>query len=420
MLNPRIPVIVALAACACATPRAADTAGPAPAPPTERPLAAASVSAASVSQTPAPVPSPAPAPRPTQLALGENHACLTYADGGVACWGENRSNCVGAGSKLDWIPNPTRVPGVEKATQVMVGYDHSCAVLRDGRLQCWGAAHHLVGDDPDPTDKPVVAAKLAGITQLSGTTGELVALSGDGGVRMWESMTSRLYFMGPGMKAPKSFCDGCELRGLTKPTFIASGFNTHCAVLGGGALGCWGGNEYGQHGTGTAEPMAEGSLPTRTPKQVKGIANATDVAVSSHACARLADGHVACWGKNDHGQVGDGSTKNRTVPVTLAGLDQVTGVAVAADSSCALRADGTVQCWGANDEGQLGDGTTTDRLTPTPVHGVSGAVALALGTWRACVIRADGEVWCWGWWDFSRKTPKERDDASRRPQRVSW
>lgn len=400
---------------ACASPRAPDAKPPhAELPPT----------ATATLDAPAPEPAPPaavePKPKPVQLALGEDHSCLVYADGGVACWGLNRSNATGAGGDVELVPAPTRVPGVESAAQVSVGFEHSCAALRDGRLQCWGAAHHLVGDDPDPTDRPVIAQKQSGIVQLSGSLGELVARLGDGRVRMWESMTSRLYFMGPGRSPPESFCDGCELGGLGDVTSVASGYNTHCAVRKAGTIGCWGGNEYGQHGVGKVETIPDGTLPPRSPVKVKGISNATDVAVSSHACARLADGRVACWGNNDHGQVGDGTTKLRSSPVTLAGLDQVTRVAVAADSSCALRADGSVWCWGANDEGQLGDGTTTDRAVPVPVSGISGAVSLSVGHWRACVIRNDGDVWCWGWWDFARKTPKQRDEASRRPQQTAW
>ena len=98
----------------------------------------------------------------------------------------------------------------------------------------------------------------------------------------------------------------------------------------------------------------------------------------THTCAVRNDGTVRCWGNNGSGQLGDTSFTDRPTPVAVGGL--TTAVAVSAGSTChtcALLADGTVRCWGDNDYGQLGDGTTTNGATPVPVAGIRPAAAIA-------------------------------------------
>ena len=80
-----------------------------------------------------------------------------------------------------------------------------------------------------------------------------------------------------------------------------------------------------------------------------------------YSCALLADGTMKCWGSNDYGQLGDGTTTNSTIPVEVSGITTATSIAMGRVHSCALLTDGTVKCWGLNDYGQLGDGTTNCR-----------------------------------------------------------
>lgn len=173
-----------------------------------------------------------------------------------------------------------------------------------------------------------------------------------------------------------------------------------CALLARGVVKCWGMNTSGQLGNGTKNSSA-------TPVLVRGIGSATAVAAGgawegAYTCALLASGTVKCWGANGSGQLGDGSKKDSTFPVTVAGISTAAALAVAGNSfteghSCAVLASGAVQCWGANDSGQLGNGTNIlESLTPVTVIGIDNATAVAAGANSTCALLASGAVKCWG------------------------
>ncbi len=115
-----------------------------------------------------------------------------------------------------------------------------------------------------------------------------------------------------------------------------------------------------------------------------------------HTLALQANGTLQAWGKNDQGQLGDGTNFDRTAPVTVSSLYSFTAVAAGGFHSVALRSDGTVWAWGSNSSGQLGDGTTTNRTTPVQVSGLTGVIAIAAGRYHSLALKSNGTVWGWG------------------------
>jgi alpha-tubulin suppressor-like RCC1 family protein len=166
-----------------------------------------------------------------------------------------------------------------------------------------------------------------------------------------------------------------------------------CALTRIGAVYCWGHNPHGELGDGTTLDRAQPTL-------VSGL----DLGVQAlwvgafHACARNADDAIVCWGLNDHGQLGDGTTLDRRQPVVMTALNDATDLALGADMTCALKANRVVTCIGANGDGQLGRGSSgaTDQLSEMPVAGVSDVRSLAAGHHHVCAELGDGSGRCWG------------------------
>ncbi|MEV4619037.1 hypothetical protein AB0J74_10085 [Asanoa sp. NPDC049573] len=116
-----------------------------------------------------------------------------------------------------------------------------------------------------------------------------------------------------------------------------------------------------------------------------------------HGLALLSTGNVKAWGDNSYGELGDGTTADRMVARSVAGMGDVKAVAAGSLFSLALLGDGTVRAWGRNVDGQLGDGTTTNRSLPVPVVGLPGRVsAIAAGSNFALALLANGGVMAWG------------------------
>ncbi len=155
---------------------------------------------------------------------------------------------------------------------------------------------------------------------------------------------------------------------------------------------CWGANNYGQLGNGT-------TTESHTPVNVVDIHAAMVLdAGDSHSCVLLYDGSVKCWGFNGNGQLGIGSTTDSLIPVTAnttSGLT-VAGLAVGGEHTCARLSDNSLECWGLNHNGQLGTGNNTDASTPVAVQTITTATAVAAGGSHSCAILADSSVWCWG------------------------
>jgi alpha-tubulin suppressor-like RCC1 family protein len=110
----------------------------------------------------------------------------------------------------------------------------------------------------------------------------------------------------------------------------------------------------------------------------------------------LGDGSARCWGRNEHGELGDGSTYSSHVPVPVSDITGAIRIAASRYHTCATLVDGSARCWGSNDYGQLGNGSLLASLIPVPVSDLTGAVAIAVGFRHTCAVLGDGAVRCWG------------------------
>lgn len=179
---------------------------------------------------------------------------------------------------------------------------------------------------------------------------------------------------------------------------VGMGSRHACALLSFNYIGCWGSNEYGQLGDGTTE---EKFSVTRIDEPLTFVQLTVG---DAHACGLVLETEglaVYCWGRNHLGQLGDGSTTDRSTPTRILGLAHVSLIDTQGNSTCALTLLGEVYCWGDNQYGQLGDGTTVHRSTPVQVQGLpNDADDLTVGGIFACVrVLTSGtnrELWCWG------------------------
>lgn len=167
-----------------------------------------------------------------------------------------------------------------------------------------------------------------------------------------------------------------------------------------GAVYCWGANSSGQLGDGTTTDRSS-PVPVPTPAGRRFL---TVSARGSHTCAVADSGETYCWGSNAYGQLGDGTTTNRLSPTLVSGGLGFVAVSAGWGHTCALRNDGPVYCWGSNFNGELGDGTTTSQTSPTLVTGGIGFSSVSAGNGYTCGVSnvTPGSAYCWGWNAFGQ------------------
>jgi alpha-tubulin suppressor-like RCC1 family protein len=302
-------------------------------------------------------------------AAGMSHTCAAKSDDTIWCWGLNANGQLGDNTTTDrsWpvvVKGPRDTGTFLGVLALAAGESHTCAALVDGTVWCWGRNDKGQLGDGTTTDRatPVQVVGTGGTGTLTGVTG------------------------------------------------ITAGQKHTCAVKGDGTVWCWGDNSKDELGDGTSTNRSSpvqvlGAGGTGTLTGVAGLA-----AGLQHVCAAKTDGTAWCWGLNDKGQLGDGTSTTRSSPVQVlgaGGTGTLTGVARLASGegakhTCAAKTDGTAWCWGLNDKGQLGDTTTTDRSAPVQVVGAGGTGTLAGvsrltgGDNHTCAAKTDGTAWCWG------------------------
>jgi len=281
-------------------------------------------------------------PSPVVEAMsGQGFSIVRLQDGTVWTVGENGLGQLGDGTtttRSTWAA----VSGISDVVSIAVGIQHVLALTSDGSVWAWGDGQSgQIGDgSTGGRTSPVRVPNLSGVTQVQ-----------------------------------------------------AGGTNSY-VLKSDGTVWAWGYNHIGQLGNGTAQAAASPS-----PTQVKNISTGSLLLAANWTIfVQLNDGSYVAWGQNNHGQIGDGTTTDRSLPTAaLSGLTGIKKLAFGRDSGYALLNDGTVSAWGMNQHGECGVGTTTNVLTPTPVNGLSG-VRDVIGAGRnGFAVLNDGTLRAWGW-----------------------
>lgn len=303
-------------------------------------------------------------PSPVAQALASlNFSVALLEDGTVWTKGANSRGQLGNGTTTDrstWAV----VPGLSEVVEISAGRDIVFARRRDGSVWGWGANEvgQMANGGSADVLAPAAISGLSGVVQVVAAAVSGHALLSDGTVRGWGSNTAGQ--MGTGSTSNISGIVAAS--GVSNVSQLAASNRTVVALRKDGFVYAWGQSDRGQTGTGASASSFA------TPNLIFGLTRVTSIAGGRESIAALLqDGSVRMWGMNDHGQLGDGTTTDRTTPTAVAGLTSVAAISAAGLSSYALRTDGTVVGWGYNGDGRLGDGTTTDRTSPVAMQGLN-------------------------------------------------
>jgi len=330
----------------------------------------------------------------TRVSVGESHSCALTTAGGVDCWGRNYLGELGNGTAINSaIPVP--VIGLRAGvTAVSAGGGHSCALTTAGVVKCWGYnAQGQLGNGTTTNSRvPVdVVGLSSGVRSVSAGPFGSCAVTTGGALKCWGFNNQGQ--LGNGKTTQSTV--PVDVIGLgSGVAAVALGRDPSCVLTTGGAVKCWGINSVGELGDGTRTD-------SRVPVDVVGLGSGVSALAigEEHSCALTSAGAVKCWGGVPwSGQLGDGSTTSSSVPVDVVGLGSgVVSLSAGRGHTCAVTSAGAVKCWGYDDYGQLGNGSSSLTSVPVDVVGLgSGVVSVAGGGRHTCAVTTAGAVTCWG------------------------
>lgn len=354
-----------------------------------------------------------------QVSAGGRHTCVVTDAGSLLCWGDDtqaqrgptldqasmaHATDISQGVDVDasvYLETVSRV--LEGAKRVAAGGSHTCALLHDGAIECWGRDVEGQVDGRTGVDKIVapVRVDIAAASDIDAGASHSCAVVPDG-VVCWGSSQ-----YGQAGRAPSDEPFAPELiPGTQGAVEVACGVRHTCARLSSLAVVCWG-ELIDAQGSPYITPLAT-AVPNFEARSIS--------AGAGHSCALTKDYGVACWGRNDSGQLGDGTSQASATPVTVSGFDLGAGQVAAGGGeldgqlvghSCAIDRSSQVVCWGRGTEGQIGAGIGTDMEAPQVVllarvfdandqPSLSDVVQIDLGAFHSCALGSSGAVYCWG------------------------
>jgi len=334
-------------------------------------------------------------PSPTQvvgsfvfIAAGVFHTCGLLASGAAQCWGNNGFGQLGTGTRLlSYTPVP--VQGGVNFRSLIAGFRATCGFTAAGAMHCWGSrGFGELGDGQ--TAIRLTPTRLSSGTFSSVQSGINFSCGlSSGSAYCWGSNS----FGQLGNGTMTSAASPTPVTGLgTTNTELSLGHDHACARTTAGAVSCWGLGQGGRLGNGT-------EFDRTVPNAVIGGQTYRSISAGgSHTCGVTTAGQVQCWGNNDDGQLGTGDLNNRNVPTAVIGVGGITfaDVTTGQDHSCARSVANALYCWGSNLFGQIGDGTTTNRSQPVLINVGTAIANVSSFTNATCARATSGAVYCWG------------------------
>ncbi|MBD0379624.1 cadherin-like beta sandwich domain-containing protein [Paenibacillus sp. WST5] len=286
----------------------------------------------------------------------KSHSLALMQNGTVWAWGSNLYGELGDGTRTDKY-TPVQVEDLSDVIEIAGGGYYSIALKIDGTVWTWGRNYGESQSGAETTTVPVQVPGLDNVIAIAAGDYHSMALKNDGTVWTWGANNEGR--LGDGTIKNKQ--NPVQVSGLGDMAAIAGGGYHSMALKKDGTVWTWGSNSYGQLGDDTFEDK-------KIPVQVD-LHNAIAIAAGSqHSVALTKDGTVWAWGDNTYDQLGEGAPYLRDdQPVQVTGLNDVTAIASGGFHSIALNTAGTIMAWGNNEAGQLGDGTTTNRSIPVQI-----------------------------------------------------
>ncbi|MEU8543495.1 Ig-like domain repeat protein [Streptomyces sp. NPDC048717] len=337
----------------------------------------------------------------TDVSGGHQFSLGLSSDGHVYAWGFNSSGQLGDGTTATRTsPVEVHLPAGAKATAISAGTNHSLAVTSDGHVYAWGwndSGQLGIGtadNDPHPTPAEVHLPAGVQATAIAAGRYHSLAVTSDGRVFAWGYNYWGQLGNGTTGVEPNPTPVETDLPAGIEATAVAAGDSHSLALTSDGRVLGWGADYNGQLGDGMYN-FFPNPTPIETLLPAGTRVTAIDAATSgNHSLAVTSDGHALGWGADASGQLGIGTTAaSRPTPIEpdLPAGARVTAVAAGAHHSMWLTSTGAVYTSGDNSSGQLGDGTTTNRTTPVPVDLPAGtrAGAISAGAWHSLALAAE-------------------------------
>jgi len=377
---------------------------------------------------------------------GPRHSCAIYANGALACWGANDNGQLGLGDTKDRGDSAAPLSALARVdlgegvlvAEVSLGERHTCARLTTGKVKCWGSGGDgqlgldsqlkrgvAPGEMDDALPEVNLGAGRTAVLFVAGGSHDIAPLA-NAQVKCWGGNGTGQLGLGdtkfrgeqPGQMAALPVVDLGTGRTAVE---IGAGNAYTCARLDNGAVKCWGANGEGElgNGLGTGSIGFKGGQMGDSLVAVALGTGRTAAALSVgffHACAKLDNGQLKCWGANSAGQLGLGDQADRgtaagqmgdNLPAVNLGAGRTaTSVSVGQEFNCARLDDMSIKCWGNSFYGQLGYGNTQklgdgagemgDNLPAVDLGAGRTAKVLGVGGEHVCALLDNGKVKCWG------------------------